>query len=366
MRTHHAIRLAAAAALVGAAAAQGQPIDLSSWTQIQYEFNSQPDASWDLQPGNTSVLQSVNADASIFLSDFDAGGQEIQGTWSVETSSDDDFMGFVFGYQDRGQFYLFDWKQRSQSFSGNSAELGMTLKVVNMPPGMDPTDDDLWPSTSGPNVTVLQHNTIPWDEFTDYDFTLSWVPGTIEITVMEGAIVLESWVVSDSTFTSGEFGFYNYSQGDVLYQGFTRQGVPDTYCTAKLNSESCLPVVGFTGYASMTDPASFDIEATMLINNSFGVLMYGLGGRADVPFGGGTLCIEGPRMHLPVQSTMGNPGAPDCSGSLSVDFNAFLQGGSSTLMAGTQVNAQFFYRDANHLDGTGYGLSDGIEFMILP
>ncbi|MEO0661127.1 MAG: hypothetical protein AAFZ87_06295, partial [Planctomycetota bacterium] len=72
----------AALGLPAAAFAQGGlPVDLSTWQVIQYQFNSQPDASWDLQTGNTAVLQSVNSDASIFLSDFDSVGQEINGTW---------------------------------------------------------------------------------------------------------------------------------------------------------------------------------------------------------------------------------------------------------------------------------------------
>ena len=360
------LRSATPVVLAGATLAQGQLIDLSTWQTIQYELNSQPDASWDLQPGNTAVLQSVNSDASIYLSDFDAAGQEIRGTWRVETGSDDDFMGFVFGYQDRGHYYLFDWKQNTQSFGGHVAEEGMSLKIVSMPAGVDPTLDDFWPTAGSPNVTVPLHNTIPWVDFVDYEFVLNWVPGMIEITVLEAGVVLESWQLADSTYTDGSFGFYNYSQGDVLYQGFTQQGVPEIYCTAKTNSIGCTPVLDFTGYASATDPNPFNITATFLVNGKNGVLFYSLNGREATPFGGGTRCITPPFLRVPVMSTAGISGPPDCSGVLTFDFNAWLQSGAAPVMVGDQVNAQYFYRDPMHPDGTGYGLTEAIEFFVLP
>jgi hypothetical protein len=353
-------------ATVGVGLAQ-QPIDLSNWQAVQYELNFQPDANWALQAGNTSVLQTVNSDACLFIGDFSAVGQEIRGTWRVNTASDDDFMGFVFGYQGRGQYYLFDWKKVDQSFQGDFAERGMSLKIVQMPAGADPTQDDLWPTIGSTNVSVPLHNTIPWVTNVDYEFVLNWVAGAIEITVLQAAQVLEHWVLADTTYTSGEFGFYNYSQDQVLYSGFTQQGVPEIYCTAKTNSQGCTPVLAITGYASATDTASFDITATMLVNRQNGVLFFGRNGRSSIPFGGGLLCAQPSLEGLPIQSTAGNSGQADCSGSLSVDFNAFLQGGgASNLMPGDTVNAQYFYRDPQHSDGSGYGLTEAVEFVVLP
>ena len=55
----------------------------------------------------------------------------MEGVWRVDTGSDDDFMGFVFGYQDKGHFYLFDWKQYNQTISNRTGLQGMCVKVVN-------------------------------------------------------------------------------------------------------------------------------------------------------------------------------------------------------------------------------------------
>lgn len=208
-----------------AAGAAPAAIDLSPWTVVQYEFNSQPNANWLLSNANTTATQTVNADASIFLSDFDAAAQQIAGSWNMPSGSgDDDFTGFVFGYQGRGQYYLFDWKKADQQWPG-LAERGMSIKVVDTG-GSDPGPLDLGLTAGTANVSVLRHNTIPWADSTDYDFILNFSPGLFEITVRQGNTVLENWVVADNTYTSGNFGFYNYSQGPVIYRGFTQDTEP--------------------------------------------------------------------------------------------------------------------------------------------
>lgn len=76
-----------------------------------------------------SVRQSINADPSIFIGDFDSVSQQIEGLWEIESSGDDDFVGFVFGYQNRHQYYLFDWKQKRQSYSNwGYGDIGMSIE----------------------------------------------------------------------------------------------------------------------------------------------------------------------------------------------------------------------------------------------
>lgn len=353
-------------ALTGAASAQSTPIDLSNWQTIQYELNFQGDANWVLQPGNTAVLQTVNSDASIFLSDFDAAGQAINGTWRCETTSDDDFMGFVFGYQGRGQYYLFDWKKASQSHVG-FAEVGMTLKVVNVPGGADPQDTDLWPTAGSVNVTPLEHNTIPWVTNVSYDFTLVYTAGNIEIIVKQNGVELEHWNVADTTFPVGKFGFYNYSQNAVRYEGFTQTNVITYYCTAKVNSQGCLPVLDTAGFPSMSDSAPFQIFATQLVNRMNADLFVSQTGKTALPFNGGTLCLVAPLIDTPLGYTGGATVGFDCSGSLTFDLNALLQsGGVPGVVAGDTIWAQYFYRDVPHADGLGTGLTEGLELVVQP
>jgi hypothetical protein len=203
-----------------------QLFDLSKWTIVQYDLTVQdPNASWQIQPGNTVVEQKINADASILLSNVDVTNNRIEGTWRVGTSDDDDYIGFVFGYQDPQHFYLFNWKQADQNEpSLGFAERGMSIKVVDANSSL--TGTDLWPTNgNGQRVKQLFHNTVAWKDLTDYKFTLDFLLGQFTITVKEGNTIIDSVTINDNTYTSGKFGFYNYSQSNVLYSGFSQQAL---------------------------------------------------------------------------------------------------------------------------------------------
>ena len=233
------------------------PIDLSTWTVVQYGSTN---SSWVLSNSNTTATQTVNSDPAIFLSDFDITNQQIEGSLRVNPNGDDDFIGFVFGFQNRSQYYLFDWKQLDQSAFSTFAERGMSLKVVNVSGGADPTATEFWSTAGSSNITVLRHNTIPWADFTDYDFRLNFTPGLFEIEVSQGGTVLENWVVSDSTYTSGNFGFYNFSQGQVVYNGFAQEFNPPvltSLCGPGPNPPPA-PISGSTGAQGILDPANTD------------------------------------------------------------------------------------------------------------
>jgi RHS repeat-associated protein len=200
------------------------PVDLRSWTYVQSTASTgQPPANWLVDASGTSVTQTVNANASFFLSDFDLANDEIEGSWRVDTGDDDDFMGFVFGYQDPTHFYLFDWKQADQQDCGTGLR-GMSVKIVNADSALQCAD--LW-NTNGTadRVETLFHNSIPYADRTDYEFFLRFEPGMFTITVKGGDIVIESVTLSDSTYTSGKFGFYNFSQSSVRYSGFQRRSL---------------------------------------------------------------------------------------------------------------------------------------------
>jgi hypothetical protein len=196
-------------------------VDLSGWTAVgSTATSSGGDANWQVAMDGLSVLQTQNSDPGFFLSDFDVANAVIDGTWTVETTGDDDIMGFTFGYQDGTHFYLFDWKQGSQGFCSGTANAGMAVKVINTDTALECID--LWNTEGVPGQTTkLYSNDIPWADNTEYGFTLDFAPGTFTITVRQGMTVLDTIVIADATFTSGLFGFYNNSQNAVRYTGFT-------------------------------------------------------------------------------------------------------------------------------------------------
>ena len=138
---------------------------------------------------------------------------------------------------------------------------------------------------------------------------------------------------------------------------------PGTYCTAKVNSQGCTPLIGSSGTPSASDPTPFDVTASMVINNKNGILFYGLNGPNNLPFQGGWLCVQPPLKRTPIQNSGGNPPPDDCSGTYTFDFNAWLQGGSDPGVGpGVQVHGQYWQRDPQSPSTTG--LTDAIAFAV--
>ena len=238
-----------AAGLLSVCASGGafaDPIDLSSWSPLTLDFaGGQPAGSWVLEPGNLAVKQVVNADPSFYLNNINQTKYSIDGSWQVlETGGDDDYMGFAFGYQNSSNFYLFDWKQANQSYSGGNATEGMTIKKFTGATGdglIDLSLGELWENQVNlGDMSILATNhsaTAGWADNVLYDFHLDFnlVPGEIHIVVKQGVTTLWDTTLNDATFTGGQFGFYNYSQQNVRYAGFEQTGgvpvvpEPETY-----------------------------------------------------------------------------------------------------------------------------------------
>lgn len=211
-------------------------LDLSTWQALTLDYaGGQVAGNWLLEPGNTAVKQVVNADPSFFLNGEVQGAYEINGSFEVQTGSDDDYIGFAFGYQNASNFYLFDWKQSSQSYAGQFAAEGMTLKRFTGATGDGLADLSLaefWENEDNVgDMTVLathHASTAGWVDNRVYNFSLAFnlTPGEFTVVVRDGETVLWDQTVADATFTSGQFAFYNNSQQNVRYAGFVQDVVP--------------------------------------------------------------------------------------------------------------------------------------------
>ena len=233
-----------------------------TWTISNYEFFVQPDAAWSVNGTKTVINQSVDCDPSIYVSDVPTGQERIVG--DIKTlGADDDFIGFVFGYQDASHFYVFDWKGGSQVHENLFAEKGMSLKVVDAATPL--TIQDLWPTAgNGSRVRTLYHNTIAWSNAYSYRFVLDYRPGQITVTVFEmrqpGVLynTLTSFTVSDSRYPSGRFGFYNYSQAATTYSGFSRATLAGN--TYSYDVEATDPNGDPIGYNLLQGPAGMQLD----------------------------------------------------------------------------------------------------------
>ena len=222
--------------------AQSVPINLNTWNQESASGNG----NWTVAPDGNSVFQSINGNPTFFVSPDDFINTTFNGEFQVQTTGDDDYIGFVFGYQsplaangdavNDYDFFLFDWKQNNQTSGGQLAQEGFTLSRVQG------TINDFLPGFWGHNdstefdvLATDYGSTRGWADNTEYDFTLLYQEDRITIDIQGGTDDFASSQrifnitpgdVGLSTFQSGKFGFYNYSQASVRYQGFTQQDTP--------------------------------------------------------------------------------------------------------------------------------------------
>ena len=139
-----------------------------------------------------------------------------------------------------------------------------------------------------------------------------------------------------------------------------------TYCTAKINSQGCVPQIGFSGTLSMGDASPFLVTAQNVLNSMNGLFFYGKSGQASIPFQGGTLCFNSPVTRTTAQNSGGGlpPGA-NCSGGYQLDFDAWFASGIDVgLQLGAVVAGQYWSRDP--LSTFGAGLTNAIEFTVTP
>lgn len=213
------VSLALAAVGVSANAAL---VDLSSWTK---EGGS---STWTVAADKNSVFQSVNGSPAVFFSGSNDRGKVLSGKIKVETTSDDDFIGFVLGYRSGDatatstNFLLIDWKQLNQTFYGCNAPAGLAISRVTT--GL-PDSAATWCHDSALGVTELARATslgsTGWADNTEYLFDLVFTETNIQVKV-NGTTELNL----NGSFQDGSFGFYNYSQASVRYSALTEDVAP--------------------------------------------------------------------------------------------------------------------------------------------
>ena len=244
MKTMFAV--AAAATLLSAAtSAAAAPTDLSAWTR------EGTGGTWNLAGDNNSVTQTINGAPTIFYSDFDALGRSLSGTIRVNGSSDDDFIGFVVGFNPGelaapSDFLLIDWKQSNQSFHG-FAPAGLAVSRVT---GGLADNAGAWSHNSALGVTELARGTTlgatGWADFATYTFDIEYTATNLKVSV-DGVQQFDL----DGVFGDGRFGFYNYSQANVTYAGIEDDVLPPPPGGIPEPSTWAMMILGFGAAGSM-------------------------------------------------------------------------------------------------------------------
>ena len=144
---------------------------------------------------------------------------------------------------------------------------------------------------------------------------------------------------------------------------------PVDYCSARINSLGCTPLVMLSGAPSAASASGFTISCSSVRDWKPGLLLHGTSGRAALPFQGGLLCVASPTQRTPVVSSNGTSvPAADCSGTCQIDFNAFAAGAlggtpsPALSIPATLIDAQWWGRDPGFPAPNNSALSEGIEF----
>ncbi len=221
---------------------------------------------------------------------------------------------------------------------------------------------------AGNHVIVWEDNTAGWEiRAQRYDATGAAVGGPIDVNTTTAGAQRLPHVAMDAAGTRLAFSWEGPgNQTDAFSRFFMLAPDPVTYCIGKQNSLGCVPFLSTTGLPSASSTAPFQVRGNDLLVGEAGFFLYGFSGRANLAFHGGKLCVKSPFQRWLPAKVIGANGTPPCAGAMTKNFNSRIQSGVDALLTvGQQVNAQVYYRDPT-VDAFGDGLSDGVEFVILP
>ncbi len=142
-------------------------------------------------------------------------------------------------------------------------------------------------------------------------------------------------------------------------------GAPVSYCPVTASSSGCAASIDWTGVPSVSAGTGFVLRTHDSTSHQLGLLIYGVSGGYLSLISTSFLCVFPPLGRSGGLDSGGNPPPQDCSGSFSLDFNAWIaRGADPTLIEGTLVWAQFWCRDGGAVGG-GH-LSNAVTFAIGP
>jgi len=191
--------------------------------------DSQIDPNWVIYNKGAEIVQTMNSDPGLAVGFHRFGGVDFEGTFFVDTEIDDDYVGFIFSYQDNNQFYTVMWKKNTQTYWQATpfravAEPGIQLKLVQSETGPGQMmRNSLWHTGDTDRQVKLlwkDPRNVGWREKVAYRWLLLHRPkiGLIRLRIFEGdKMVADSGNVFDGSLKGGRLGVFCFSQEMIIW-----------------------------------------------------------------------------------------------------------------------------------------------------
>uniref|UniRef100_A0A8C2IB67 Thrombospondin 4a n=1 Tax=Cyprinus carpio TaxID=7962 RepID=A0A8C2IB67_CYPCA len=208
------------------------------------EGEAQIDPNWVVLNQGMEIVQTMNSDPGLAVGYTAFSGVDFEGTFHVNTVTDDDYAGFIFGYQDSSSFYVVMWKQTEQTYWQSVpfravAEPGIQLKAVKSKTGPGEfLRNSLWHTgDTNDQVRMLWKDArnVGWKDKVSYRWNLKHRPqvGYIRSDFYEGSdLVADSGVVIDTSMRGGRLGVFCFSQENIIWSNLRyrcNDTIPEDY-----------------------------------------------------------------------------------------------------------------------------------------